>query len=127
VTSLPLGCKLVFFGENYYRQELKSIQVSVTILVNLCWVKILKCELHDSYMQSPITATMPFSKTNITTINLNIVNSQYSPSCLNMNVVIIKYTKQQKETQSLSKKLQIITHLSTLQSGRVIPSHNANP
>jgi len=65
-------------------------------------------------------------KINISMINPNIVNSQYSPSCMNMNDVIMKSTKHQEETQNLTKKLQIITYLSTLQSARTIPTHNAN-
>jgi len=52
--------------------------------------------------------------------------SQHSPSCMNMTDVIIKYTKHQKVTQNLSKKLQIITHWSTLQSARKITTHNTN-
>jgi len=35
--------------------------------------------------------------------------------------------KHQKETQNLTKKLQIISHPSTLQSARTIPTHNVNP
>jgi hypothetical protein len=70
---------------------------------------------------------MPFPKINISTINPNIVNSPHSPSCMNMNDVMIKYTTYQKETQNLTKKLQIITYPSTLQSARTIPTHNANP
>ena len=46
---------------------------------------------------------------------------------MNMNDVIIMQTKHQKETENLTKKLPIITHLSTLQSARKIPTHNANP
>jgi len=38
-----------------------------------------------------------------------------------------KINKHQKEIQNLTKKLQIITHPSTLQSVRKIPTHNSKP
>jgi len=84
-------------------------------------------QLHDSHTWSPIAATMPFPNINVSMINPNIVNSQHSPSCMNMNDVTMKYTNHQKETQNLTKKLRIITHPSTLQRARKIPTHNANP
>jgi len=42
-------------------------------------------------------------------------------------MLLIKYTNHQNETQNLSKKIQIITHPSTLQSAIEIPTHNTNP
>ena len=114
------------FDENCYRNERKSIHIALIIGADFCWVKIPNYQLHDSHTRSSITATMPFSKINVSTINPNMVNSQHSPSCMNRNDVIIKYTKHPKETQNLNKKLQIFTHLSTLQSARRIPTHNAN-
>jgi len=127
VTIMPQGCRFASYDENRYRKELKSVCVSLIIWATFCWVTIPNYQLHDSHTRSLIAATMPFPKTNVSTIDPNIVNSQHNPSCMNMNDVIIKYAKHQKETQNLTKELQIITHLSTLQSARKIPTHNANP
>jgi len=74
-----------------------------------------------------LSLPLPLPKTSVSTINPNIINSQQSPSCMDMTDVIMKYTKHQKETQNLSKKLQTITFPSTLQSARNLPTHNANP
>jgi len=69
---------------------------------------------------------MLFPTTNISTINPNIVNYRHSPASMHMTNVIIKFTKHQQENQNLSKILQIISHSSTLQSARKIPTHNGN-
>jgi hypothetical protein len=84
---MPQGCGLASFDKNGYRNELKSVCVSLIIRANFCWVKIPNYQLHDSHTQSPIAATMPFPKINVSTINPNIMNSQHSPSCMNMNDV----------------------------------------
>ena len=84
------GCWLGSVDENQYRNELKSISVSVIIRANFCRVKIPNYQLHDSDTRSPIAATVPFPKNSISTINPNILNSQHSPSCMNMTDVIIK-------------------------------------
>ena len=123
---MPQSCSVTFFDENLDRNELNSVHVSQIIQANFCWVKIANYQLHHSHTPSPIAATMPFPKTNFSMINPNIVNSQHSPLWMNMNDVIMKYTHQQKETQNLTKKLQIITHLSALQSARNIRTHNTN-
>jgi hypothetical protein len=70
---------------------------------------------------------MLFTKMLGSTLNPDFVNFHNSPSCRNMNDEIIKSTNHQKETQNVTKKLQIITHPSTLQSVRKIPTCNANP
>jgi len=70
---------------------------------------------------------MPFPTPNVSMINPKIVNSEHSPSWMNTNDVIINWTKHWKETQILSKKLQIITHPCTLQSARKIPTRYTIP
>jgi len=124
---MPHSCWLTSFDKNGYCNELKSIHISPIVGGNFCWVKIQNYQSHDSHAQSPIAATIPFPKTNFSMINPNIMNSQLSTSCMNLNDVIIKYTKYQKETQNLTKKLQIITHRSTLQSARNVHTRNPNP
>jgi len=124
---MPQGCWLASCREDRYRDELDSVRVSLSIRANFGWVKIPNYQLHDSHTQSTITATMPFQKTNVSMINPNIMNSQPSPSCVNMNDVTINSTKHQKGTLNLTKQLQIITYPSTLQSARKIPTHNAYP
>ena len=123
---MPQGCWLASFGKNHYRNELKSVRVSQIIWVNICWVKILNYRLHDCIILSPNAATMPFPKTNVSTINPNLKASQHSLSCMNMTDVIIKWTKHVEETQNLTKKLQISTHPSTHQCARNIPNDYAN-
>jgi len=66
-------------------------------------------------------------KLNISTINLNIVNSQLCPWWINMNGVIINLKKHQKDSENLTKKFQIITHPVILNSPRTIATPNANP
>ena len=90
VTIMPQGCRFASYDENRYRNELNSIRVSPIIRANFCWVKIPNYQLHDSHTRSPIAATMPFPIINVSTINPNIVNSEHSPSCMNMNDVIIE-------------------------------------
>jgi len=118
------GCWLASFDEDHYCNELKSYCISLIIQANFCWAKIPIYQLHDSHTQSPIAATMPFQITSLESIDPNIVNSQLSPSCMNMTDVIIQWTKHQKKTQNPSKKPQTISHPSTLHSARNIPTHN---
>jgi len=118
---------LDIFDENYYRNMLKSISVTLIIQGNFWCVKILSNQSHNCPTQNRIAATIPLPESSFSTINPNIVNSQHSQSCMNMTNVITKWTKHWKESQNLSKKLQIITNLSTLHSARKIPTHNANP
>jgi len=53
-------------------------------------MKIPNNLLHDYHTRSPIAATMPLPKTYVSTIDPTIVNTQHSPSCMNMNDVMIK-------------------------------------
>ena len=124
---MPQGCYLASFVQDCYHNEIKSVRVLLIISAYFCWVKIPLCQLHDSYIWSPNTRNMRFPKTSALMINPDIINTQYSPSCMNMNDVILQYTKHQKETQNLTKSLRVITHLSTLLSARKISTHNANP
>jgi len=57
------GCSLASFDKNLYRNELKSICVSLVIQANFCWVKISNYQLDGSHTGSPDAATMPFPKT----------------------------------------------------------------
>jgi hypothetical protein len=79
---------------------------------------------HSSHTWSPNAGTMAVTKINFSMVNTKIVNSQHSRSWMNMNDVIIKYTKHQIEPQNLTKKLQITTYPSTLQTAGRIPTHN---
>ena len=56
-----------------------------------------------------------------------IVESQQSPSWMNMTYVILKWNEHQKQIQNLTNKLQIFSDLSTLQTSRKVNSHNTNP
>jgi len=123
---MPQGRWLAAFNKNCYGNKLKSVCILLIIQANFWWVNIPHYGLHDSDTRSTIAATMPSPKRHFSTINPNIVNSQHSPSGMNMNNVITTYTNHQKEIQNLTKKLQIFTHVCTLQSGRKIPAHNAN-
>jgi hypothetical protein len=79
---------------------------------------------HSSHTWSPIAGTMAVTKINFSMVNPNIVNSQHSCSWMNINDVIIKYTKHQIQSENLTKKLQITTYPSTLQTAGRIPTHN---
>jgi len=120
-------CWLASFDENGYRNALKRVCISLIIVAYFHLAKISHYQLHDSHTWCPIAATMCFPTTCIWMINPNIVNSQHSPSCMNMTDIIIKSTKYQKETQNLSKKLQSITCPSTLHSARQIVTRHPNP
>jgi len=95
--------------------------------VRKTWVFLTATRFVADDTQCLITATMAFPETIVSKIDIKIVNSQHSPSCMNMIDVIIELTKHQTETQNLSKILQIITHPSTLQSSRKIATNNTNP
>jgi hypothetical protein len=120
------GLLINFLSLKSLSQQVKSVPNSLTFRAIFCWVMIPNYQIHDSHTRSLIAVTITLPNINVSMINPNIVNSQYSCSCMNMNNVMIKYTKHQKETQNVNKKLQIITHPSTLQSARQIPTHNAN-
>jgi len=124
---LATGLLIGFHWWKSLLQQTKTVCVSLIIGANYGWVKILNNRLHDSHTQSPIAATMPFSKTNVSTINPKIVNSQHSPSCMNRNDVTINQTTSHKVTQNVTNYLQIITHLCALTRVRKIPTKNANP
>jgi len=87
---MPQGGGLASFDENHYRNDLKSVCVLLIVQENICWVKIPNQQLHDSHTRSPIAGTMPVPTLYFSMINSNIMNSQHSPSCMNMNDVIIK-------------------------------------
>jgi len=118
---------LAAFDKIHYHNEVKSIHVLPILWPNLSQVKIPNQQLHFTYTRSPIAAAVPFPPTNVSTSNPNVMNSQHTPLCMNINDVIIQYTHQQTETQNLTKKLQIITHPFTLQSAAIIPTQNAYP
>jgi len=116
VTRLPQGGGLASSDENCDQSELKCVLLSVNILANFYCVMIWNNQLHDSNTQSSMAASMPFPKTHISMINHNIINSQHTPSIMNMNDVIILWAKHQREIQNITNQLQIITHPSTFQS-----------
>jgi hypothetical protein len=90
LTQPRITCCRYSIDENLYGNGLKRIRISLIIWAYFCCIKLPNNQLHDSHRQSPISATMPFPKITISTINPNIVNSQHSLSCINMNDVIIK-------------------------------------
>jgi len=101
---MPQDFWLATFDDNHYCNRLDSIRFSLIIWVIICRVKIANGEFHDSHKRSSIAATVHFPETKVSTINPNIQNSPHSPKWRNMTNVIIKWTKNQKETQSLHKK-----------------------
>ena len=85
-----IGLLISSFGKDLYRNELIRIRIRQITQANFCWALIPKNQFQHSHIPSPITATVPFPKTCISTIHPNIVNSQHSPSCMIMTDVILK-------------------------------------
>jgi hypothetical protein len=112
VTRTAQGYHWCSKKENHYHNKLKTMRILLIILANFCYVKILNFQLHDSHTQHPIAAPMLYPTTHVSMIIPNSVNSQQSPSCMNMHDVIINGTNDHKETQNRTKKLQIIINAS---------------
>jgi len=103
VTCMPQGCWLASFDRNEYHNDLKSHHVSHIIRANLYGAEIRANLFHDCHTWSPITATMAFTKTTISIINLNIVNSEHSPSSMIMTDVIKKNPLPKTEQNHVQK------------------------
>jgi len=121
------GCWLLSCDKNQYCSPLKSHQISSIIQAIFSCSKIQNKNLHNHHTQRPIAATVPFPKSSTSTSNLNILKSQYNFSCINLTDVIIQSIIYQNEMHNLSRKLHLTAHLSTFQSARKVPTHDAIP
>jgi len=118
--------RLASSDRNHYHNNLHSIPISLIIVVDFCWAKILTYQLHDSHTRSPIAATMCFPKTRVWMIHFNIMNSQHSPWCMDMTDEIIKLTNQQKGNPKAPPKIPNYHPSIHRPKCQKRPTHNTN-
>jgi hypothetical protein len=84
------GCLEASCENNHICKQLIMVSISRMIFASFCYVRLLNYQLHNSHIQSPITATVAFPKPHIAMINTKIVNSHHSLLCMNLIDVINK-------------------------------------
>jgi hypothetical protein len=119
-------CWMAFSVKNENCYKLKHVCISLIIRAQFQWAMISNNWLNESYTQSAITTTTPISSRNISTIDSNIMNPQYYPSWIDITDLKQDQQYSNKRPKTSWKKCHIITHPSSLQSARKIPTQYAN-